>query len=110
MRTTSEVEPRGFEPLTSAVQRRHHTLLERSVTCRIPAKRRISASVLFPSFQEIHSGCCTVAAQTQDRRTRQQYKSLGSSKPQILFTKRLEGEFSPSPVHNSQNFVCIIVG
>jgi hypothetical protein len=56
------VEPRGFEPLTSAVQRRLDTLLERSVTCRIPANCRISALALFPAFQEIHSGCCTVAA------------------------------------------------
>jgi hypothetical protein len=31
-------------------------LLERSVTCRIPANSRISASALFPVFQEIHSG------------------------------------------------------
>jgi hypothetical protein len=52
----SRLEPRGFEPLTSAVQKRHNTLLERSVTCRIPANSRISASALFPVFQEIHSG------------------------------------------------------
>ena len=28
----------------------------------MPANRRISASTPFPVFQEIHSGCCTVAA------------------------------------------------
>src|SRR5215216_3630591 len=52
----SRLEPRGFEPLTSAVQKRHNTLLERSVACRIPANSRISASALFLVFQEIHSG------------------------------------------------------
>ncbi len=60
------VEPRGFEPLTSAVQKRHNTLLERSVTHRIPAKCRISASVFFPAFHEFHSGCCAVAARVDD--------------------------------------------
>jgi hypothetical protein len=49
-------------PYPSAVQRRHDTLLERSVICGTPANCRISALALFPAFQEIHSGCCTVAA------------------------------------------------
>jgi hypothetical protein len=56
------VEPRGFEPLTSAVQRRPHTLLEFSGACKIPANTHISSVLLFPSVQEIYSGCCTVAA------------------------------------------------
>jgi hypothetical protein len=60
------VEPRGFEPLTSAVQRRHHTLLELSVGFKTPANHRISTSAHFPAFQEIHSGCCTVAAHTPE--------------------------------------------
>ena len=57
-----KVEPRGLEPLASAVQRRHHTLLELSVECKTAAKARISFMTLFPSFQVIYSGCCTVAA------------------------------------------------
>jgi hypothetical protein len=57
------VEPRGFEPLTSAVQRRHHTLLKCSEVCNIAAKALISRITPFPSFQIIYSGCCTVAAQ-----------------------------------------------
>ncbi len=35
------VEPRGFEPLTSAVQRRQDSLPEVSGACKIPANRRI---------------------------------------------------------------------
>jgi 5-methylcytosine-specific restriction enzyme subunit McrC len=35
------VEPRGFEPLTSAVQRRHHTFPELSGACKIAANTRI---------------------------------------------------------------------
>jgi hypothetical protein len=54
-----EVEPRGFEPLTSAVQRRHDTLLDLSGVCKIVANKRISALSLFLVFQEIYSGCCT---------------------------------------------------
>ena len=56
------VEPKGFEPLTSAVQRRPHTLLEFSGACKTPANTHISSVLLFPSVQEIYSGCCTVAA------------------------------------------------
>jgi hypothetical protein len=59
------VEPRGVKPLTSAVQRRHDSLLDFSEACKIAAKARISFMTLFPSFQVIYSGCCTVAAQTQ---------------------------------------------
>jgi hypothetical protein len=56
------VEPRELEPLASAVQRRHHTLLALSGVCKMAAKARISFSTLFPGFQEISSGCCTAAA------------------------------------------------
>ena len=56
------MEPRGFEPLTSAVQRRHDTLPDVSAVCKIPAKAVYPALALFPTFQEIYSGCCTVAA------------------------------------------------
>jgi hypothetical protein len=37
-------------------------LLELSVDCKTAAKARISFMTLFPSFQIIYSGCCTVAA------------------------------------------------
>jgi hypothetical protein len=57
------VEPRGFEPLTSAVQRRSDTFLERSRVCKIAANTLIFLVMPFSSFQEIYSGCCTVAAQ-----------------------------------------------
>jgi hypothetical protein len=56
------LEPMGFEPTPSAVQRRRVTLLEVSGVCRYPANERFSASSLFPTFQESYSGCCTVAA------------------------------------------------
>jgi hypothetical protein len=56
------VEPRGFEPLTSAVQRRHNTLLELSGDCKIVANRRVLPITHSPRFQDVYSGCCTVAA------------------------------------------------
>ena len=57
------VEPRGVEPLTSAVHRRQDTLQELSGHCKMPAKARVYALTVFLSFQESDSGCCTVAAQ-----------------------------------------------
>src|SRR5829696_3145764 len=62
-RQFSRVEPRGLEPLASAVQRQQDSLLDLSGACKIPANRKIRSLKLFPIFQEIHSGCCTVAAQ-----------------------------------------------
>jgi len=56
------VDPRGLEPLTSAMRRRHEGLLEYSEACKTPANSRISELAFFPIFQEIYSGCCTVAA------------------------------------------------
>jgi hypothetical protein len=44
------------------VQKRHDTLLELSEACKIAANARISFMTLFASFQDIYSGCCTVAA------------------------------------------------
>jgi hypothetical protein len=59
----SRVEPRGVEPLTSAVQRRIVSLLGVSGACKTAAKARVSFMTLFSSFQVIYSGCCAVAAQ-----------------------------------------------
>ena len=56
------MEPRGFEPLISAVHRRRHSLLELSGVCKMPANKPIPTLSFFLMFQEIHSGCCTVAA------------------------------------------------
>src|SRR4028118_1646504 len=61
-----QVEPRGLEPLASALQRRHRTLLDLSVVCKIAANKRISTLVLLLMFQQVYSGCCTVAAQSLD--------------------------------------------
>jgi hypothetical protein len=58
----------GFEPLTSSASKKYDTLLEVSATCKIAANQRICALAHFPAFQEIHSGCCTVAAQVGDGR------------------------------------------
>ena len=52
----------GFEPLTSSASKKYETLLEVSGACKIPANRCISTLAHFLTFQEIHSGCCTVAA------------------------------------------------
>jgi hypothetical protein len=62
-RHVPKVESRVFEPPISTVQRRHDTLLKLSDVCKIAANAHISCPIYFPSFQEICSGCCTVAAQ-----------------------------------------------
>jgi hypothetical protein len=54
----------GFEPLTSSASKKYDTLLEISAACKMPANCRICPSARFSRFQEIYSGCCTVAAQT----------------------------------------------
>jgi hypothetical protein len=48
--------------VTSAMRIQHYTLLEVSRVCKTPANDRIDRVVLFLDFQDIHSGCCTVAA------------------------------------------------
>src|SRR5215212_2100522 len=58
-----EVGDAGFEPATSAVRRRRDGLQELSTGFKIPAKPLDPALMLFSSFQELYSGCCTVAAQ-----------------------------------------------
>jgi hypothetical protein len=45
------VEPRGFEPLTSAVQSRHDTLLQISGVCETAASTRIPHTTLFLGFR-----------------------------------------------------------
>ena len=54
-----EVDPRGLEPLTSAMRGRRDGLLEISGAYKTTANTRISALVLLPIFQESDSGCCT---------------------------------------------------
>jgi hypothetical protein len=53
----------GFEPLTSSASKKYNTLQKVSRAYKIPANEGILALILFPRFQDIHSGCCTVAAQ-----------------------------------------------
>jgi hypothetical protein len=43
-------------------------LLEISGACKIPANHLICSSAYFSRFQDIHLGCCTVAAQILSRR------------------------------------------
>src|SRR5215211_1217170 len=57
------VDLRGLEPLTSAMRGRHDALLDHSRVCKIAANSCISVFTRFLTFQEIHSGCCTVGAQ-----------------------------------------------
>src|SRR5215204_2198738 len=48
------------------------SLLQISVACKIPANRRILPKTHFSTFQDIYSGCCTVAAhvlETSAKRT-----------------------------------------
>jgi hypothetical protein len=57
-----QVEPRGFEPPTSAVQSLHNSFPEVSRACKIPANNYILFTTVFSRFQDIRPGCCTVAA------------------------------------------------
>ena len=59
------MDPRGLEPLTSAMRGRHNALLENSELCKMPANDGIRQLELFSALQEIYSGCCTVAAHDQ---------------------------------------------
>jgi hypothetical protein len=56
------MEPRGFEPLTSAVQSQYDSLLDVSRVSKIPVNSHILCLVVFARFQNIYSDCCTVAA------------------------------------------------
>jgi hypothetical protein len=56
------VNPRGLEPLTSAVQRRRDRFQQLSQPCKIPANEPIPEKTLCCGFQVINPGCCTVAA------------------------------------------------
>src|SRR5919202_587312 len=58
------VEPRGFEPLTSVVQRRHASFPEVSRACKLPANKHIISEAVFSTFQDIHLGCCTQSSGT----------------------------------------------
>jgi hypothetical protein len=50
--------------VTSAMRGRGNSLLEVAVACKTPANKGILMMLLFSVFQEIYSGCCTVAART----------------------------------------------
>src|ERR671921_2900803 len=52
----------GLEPGTSSLSEKHHALQEVSRVCKMPANLDIPCAKLFPSFQIIRLGCCTVAA------------------------------------------------
>src|SRR5215211_5047561 len=67
-RQFSRVEPRGLEPLASAVQRRHDTFLSLSEVCKIAANRCICVLALFPTFTKIYSGCWVVSARVCKKR------------------------------------------
>ena len=58
------MDPTRLELVTSAMRERHDGLQEFSGACKTPANGSILIAVLFSAFQEIYSGCCTVAAQT----------------------------------------------
>ena len=94
----------GFEPAASAVRRQHDGLLELSGACKTPANSRISVLNLFPSFQEIYSGCCTVAAQGWDSRRR-----IGPSKKYNYPTRASPLSFCPSAprVSNLHDIACL---
>jgi hypothetical protein len=64
-RSNNGVDPRGLELLASAMRGRHEGLQEFSGACKMPANGSILMRILFSAFQEIYSGCCTVAAHDQ---------------------------------------------
>jgi hypothetical protein len=74
------VEPRGLEPLPSAVQRRHDALLALSGVYKTAANSCSSMLTHISAFQEIYSGCCTVTATQRARITQSCVSTLISSK------------------------------
>ena len=52
------MEPRGFEPLTSAVQRRRHSIAAVRWCSKIPAYEHIHPKVLSPVFAIVRPGWC----------------------------------------------------
>jgi hypothetical protein len=52
----------GLEPGTSSLSEKHDVLLKVSRGCKVPANSHIISKAVFSRFQDIHSGCCTVAA------------------------------------------------
>ena len=56
------MEPRGFEPLTSAVQKRIHTVVVVRCCSEIPANKHILSCGPLWMFVVVRLGCCTVAA------------------------------------------------
>jgi hypothetical protein len=58
-----EVDPTRLELVTSAMRSQYDSLPELSGVCKIPANKHICCVVRFSRFQDIYSGCCTVAAQ-----------------------------------------------
>ncbi len=68
----------GFEPTPSAVQKRQDRLPEVSGACKMPANTLILCLKRFPAFQEIYSGCCTVAAQPLGSKTSKDHFNLSS--------------------------------
>jgi hypothetical protein len=57
------VDPTRLELVTSAMRGRHEGLQGFSGACKRPTNSGILLAILFSTFQEIYSGCCTVAAQ-----------------------------------------------
>ena len=53
------VEPRGIEPLTSAVRKRRDALLALSRHCKIAAKPLEMMPNFFLTLQDVYPGCCT---------------------------------------------------
>src|SRR5918911_5343358 len=64
------VEPRGFEPLTSAVRRRHDSFPEVSRACKIPANKHIISEAVFSIFQDIYYGLLHTERARQDSNLR----------------------------------------
>ena len=56
----------GLEPGTSSLSEKHDTLPKISSAYKMPANAQILSVALFPPFQSIRLGCCTVAAQVLD--------------------------------------------
>jgi hypothetical protein len=56
------VDPTRLELVTSAMRIQHYRFLKASRVCKIPGNKRIIHPVLFLGYQDIYSGCCTVAA------------------------------------------------
>ena len=82
------MDPTRLELVTSAMRGRHEGLQKFSGACKTPANGSILMMVLFSAFQDIYSGCCTVAAHDQKDARGEWWPFSGSRRSELRCVAR----------------------